>query len=124
MANGVIDELYLFANLIAGSKPIATQSQHFSFPTRTFIQDEITRLMKEDIIEHSASPWRAQVVVVKNPDLPNNKRSCIDGSQPVNQHTEQDAYQLPGIDDMITNLAKYRVFSTFDLNNAYHQFPI
>ena len=25
---------------------------------------------------------------------------------------------------MITNLAKYRVFSTFDQNNAYHQFPI
>ena len=25
---------------------------------------------------------------------------------------------------MITNLAKYRVFSTFDLKKAYHQFPI
>ena len=25
---------------------------------------------------------------------------------------------------MITNLAKYMAFSTFDLNNAYHQFPI
>ena len=25
---------------------------------------------------------------------------------------------------MITNLAKYRVLSTFDLKNAYHQFPI
>ena len=30
--------------------------------------------MKEDIIEHSTSPWRAQVVVVKNPALPNKKR--------------------------------------------------
>ena len=31
---------------------------------------------------------------------------------------------LPHIDDMITNLAKYRVYSTFDLKNAYHQFLI
>ena len=80
--------------------------------------------MKEDIIEHSTSPWRAQVVVAKNPALPNKKRLCIDYSQTVNQYTEVDSYPLPRIDDMITNLAKYRVFSTFDLKNAYHQFPI
>ena len=90
----------------------------------TFIQEEITRLTKEDIIDHSTSPWRAQVVDVKNPALPNKKRLCIDYSQTVNQYTEVDAYPLPRIDDMITNLAKYRVFSTFDLKNAYHQFPI
>ena len=80
--------------------------------------------MKEDIIDHSTSPWRAQVVVVKNPALPNKKRLCIDYSQTVNQYTEVGAYPLPRIDDMITNLAKYRVFFTFDLKNAYHQFPI
>ena len=60
--------------------------------------------MKEDIIEHSTSPWRAQVVVVKNPALPNKKRLCIDYSQTVNQYTEVNAYPLPRIDDMITNL--------------------
>ena len=31
-------------------------------------------------------------------------------------------YPLPRIDDMINNLAKYRVFSTFDLKNAFHLF--
>ena len=62
--------------------------------------------MKEDIIEHSTSLWRAQLVVVKNPALPNKKRLCIDYSQTVNQYTEVDAYPLPCIDDMITNLAK------------------
>ena len=38
----------------------------------------MTRLMKEDIIEHSTSPWHAQVVVIKNPALPNKKRLRID----------------------------------------------
>ena len=64
------------------------------------------------------------MVVVKNPVLPNKKRLCIDYSLTVNQYTEVDAHPLPRIDDRITNLAKYRVFSTFDLKNAYHQFPI
>ena len=80
--------------------------------------------MKEDIIEHSTFLWHAQVVVVKNPALHNKQRLCIDYSQTVNQYTEVDAYPLPRIDNMITNLAKYRVFSTFDLKNAYHQFQI
>ena len=83
-----------------------------------------TRLMKEDMIEHRTSPWRAQVVVVKYLALPNKKCLCIDYSLTVNQYTEVDAYPLPCIDDMITNLAKYWVFSTFDLKHAYHQFPI
>ena len=64
------------------------------------------------------------MVVAKNLALPNKERLCIDYSQTVNQYTEVDAYPLPRIDDMITNLAKYWVFSTFDLKNAYHQFLI
>ena len=96
LATAVIDELYLFANLIPGSKPIATKSRRFSFSDRTFIQEEITRLMKEDIIEHSTSPWRAQGVV-KNPALPNKNRLCIDYSQTVNQYTEVDAYPPFGV---------------------------
>ena len=44
-------------------------------------------LTKEDIIEHSTSPWCAQVVVVvKNSALPNKKRLSMDYCQPVN-HT-------------------------------------
>ena len=38
--------------------------------------------------------------------------------------TEVDAYLVPHIDAMITNLATYWVFSIFDPKNAYHQFPI
>ena len=52
------------------------------------------------------------------------KRLCVDYSQTINQYTELDAYPLPRIDDMINNLAHYKVFSTFDLRNAYHQVPI
>ena len=49
---------------------------------------------------------------------------CIDYSQTINQYTELDAYPLPRIDDMINNIAHYKVFSTFDLRNAYQQVPI
>ena len=124
LAAASVDELSLLANVNPHSKPIATKSRRFSFSDKTFIAEEISRLMSENIIEHSTSPWRAQVVVVKSPSHPEKKRLCVDYSQTVNQYTEVDAYPLPRIDDMINNLAKYRVFSTFDLKNAYHQLPI
>ena len=124
LAAASVDELSLFANVNPDSKPIATKSRRFSFSDKTFIAEEISRLMSENIIEHSTSPWRAQVVVVKSPSHPEKKCLCVDYSQTVNKYTEVDAYPLPRIDDMINNLAKYRVFSTFDLKNAYHQLPI
>ena len=64
------------------------------------------------------------MVVVKNPSQPDKKHLCVDYSQTINQYTELDAYPQPQIDDMINNLAHYKVFSTFDLRNAYHQVPI
>ena len=49
---------------------------------------------------------------------------CIDYSQTINLFTELDAYPLSRIDTLVNKLAKYHVFSTFDLRSAYHQIPI
>ena len=35
-----------------------------------------------------------------------------------------DAYPLPRIDDIVTKISKYEIFSTIDLRSAYHQVPI
>ena len=64
------------------------------------------------------------IVIAKDPQKVHKKRLCIDYSRTVNLYTELDAYPLPRIDDMVNELAKYKVFSTFDLKSAYHQIPI
>jgi len=119
-----IDEPSLFANLHANCEPIASKSRRFSAEDQEFINQEVTKLLENGIIEYSTSPWRAQVVVAKDPSNRHKKRLCIDYSQTVNQYTELDAYPLPRIDDMINNLAQYKIFSTFDLKSAYHQVQI
>ena len=48
----------------------------------------------------------------------------VDYSQTVNQYTEPDEYPLPRFDDMIHNIAQYKVLSMFDLKSAYHQVQI
>ena len=54
----------LFENLSKDCKPIAVKSRKYNVDQK-FIRTEIDRLLKEDIIELSKSPWRAQVVVTR-----------------------------------------------------------
>ena len=124
LSEASLGEPSFFANLLPGCKPIVTKSRHFSKNDRSFIHQEITQLLAENIIEPRTSPWWAQIVVVKDPFLRHKKRLCMDYSQTINQYTELDGYPLPRIDDMVNTLAKYKLFSTFDLKSAYHQVPI
>ena len=66
----------LFSNLSPKCKPIAVKSRRFNNNDQKFIDEEIHRLHSEGIIRPSVSPWRAQVVVVKNAET-NKRRMCI-----------------------------------------------
>ena len=113
-----LGEPSLFANLLPRCKPIAMKSRHFSKNDKSFIHQEITRLLAENFIEPSSSPCWAQVLVVKDPFLRHKKRLYIDYSQTINKYTEIDGYPLPQIDVMVNILAKYKLFSTFDLKKC------
>ena len=78
-------------------------------------------LLGEGIIEESNSPRRVQIVVVKKEG---KWRICIDYSQTVNMYMKEDDYSLPGIDNIVNNLAQYQYFSSYDLRSAYHQIEI
>ena len=98
--------------------------REFSIVDQEFINQEICRLLSKGIIEPSISPWRAQLVVVKDGFKPHKKCTFVDYSCTVNLFTELDAYPLPKIETMVNSLAKFIVFSTFDLKSTYHQICI
>ena len=124
MAN--TDSVSLFSSILPNCKPIVTKSRRYNAADLQFIEQQVDQWRKTGKIRPSISPWRAQCLVVKSIDEfgEEKKRLCIDYSQTVNLFTNLDGYPLPRIDDMINNLAKYSVFSTFDLKSAYHQIPI
>ncbi|XP_076814961.1 uncharacterized protein LOC143461082 [Clavelina lepadiformis] len=111
----------LFPQLPKSCKPIAVKSRRYSKPDEQFIREEINKMQDDGVIELSRSPWRAQIVVVRTEG---KTRMCVDYSQTINIYTHVDAYPFPRIDDLINKLAKYSVFSKFDLKSAYHQIPI
>ena len=112
----------LFSYLSPNIKPIASKSRKYSVEDNAFVKEETDRLLREGIIEHNKSLWRAQIVVTKN--YRQKKKLVIDYSLTINKFTNLDAYSLPKIDEMTNPIAQYRVFSTIDLKSAYHQMPL
>ena len=117
-----IDPPRLFRFLRKYMHPRATPFRRYSEDDANFIKTEVQKLLSEEIIEPSTSPWRAQVLLTKNDS--HKRRMVIDYSQTINRFTELDAYPLPRIDEQINQLAKCRIFSTLDLKNAYYQIPL
>ena len=112
----------LFQNLTPDCHPVAAKSRRYTFEDRLFIKNEISRLLRDGIIEKSTSPWRAQPFVTGGGNQ--KKRMVIDYSETINLFTHLDAYPLPLIEDVVNECAQYRIFTPMDLKSAYHQMEI
>ena len=124
LAKADIEPPSLFANLEGNLRPIACGSRKFSDQESCFIKQTIDSLLESDIIRPSNSPWRAQVLVT-GLNKPNAKpRMVVDYSRTINKFTLLDAYPLPNMERVVSSIAKYSIYSTFDLKSAYYQIPI
>ena len=76
---------------------------------REVVDRELEKMLKEDIIEPSDSPWAANVVLVKKKD--GSVRFCVDYRK-LNEWTKKDAYPLPTLG---IHLMHCRVHAGFQL---------
>ena len=102
-----MDTPSLFSNTDPACKPNTTKSKICGEGDRLFIQTEIEKMIREDVIEESTSPWRAQVLIVTNERQ--RKRLVVDYSGTVNRFTRLDAYPLPRMNDLAQEIAKYKI---------------
>lgn len=101
--------------------PINLPPYHASVKEREVIEEQISDMLRKEVIRPSQSPWSFPVVMVKKKD--GTLRFCIDYRK-LNRITKRDVYPLPRIDDSINALGKAKFFSIFDLNSAYWQIPV
>ncbi|XP_050598908.1 uncharacterized protein LOC126926582 [Bombus affinis] len=83
-------------------------------------------MLKKNIIEPTDSPYYSPVwVVPKKQAAPGKQiwRIVID-IRKLNELTDQDAYPLPDIDDILSQLGSGKFFSALDLSSGFHQIPM
>ncbi|XP_076660488.1 uncharacterized protein LOC143363841, partial [Halictus rubicundus] len=90
------------------------------------IEKQMNDMLNKKIIEESDSPYNSPVwVVPKKADASGKQkwRIVIDFRK-LNELTDQDAYPLPDIDDILSQLGNAKFFSALDLSSGFHQIPM
>lgn len=90
------------------------------------IENQVDKLLKDNVITDSHSPWSAPVhLVPKKMDASGERkfRMVIDYRR-LNEITVDDKYPLPNITDLFDKIGKSQYFSTIDLASGYHQIEI
>lgn len=98
--------------------PIASRPYRLAEQKRAELKTEIGKMLKDNIIEHSNSPWAAPVVMI--PKKTGGHRICIDYRK-LNTKTIPDRYPLPRIDDLLHEARSSKFMSTIDLCSGYWQ---
>ena len=100
------------------AEPIKIHPQRIPIFQRQTVDEEIDKMLAQNIIEASDSPWSAPICLVKKRD--GSCRFCID-FRALNGVTQNDAYPSPRIDDTLESLAGSRWYCTLDLASGYWQ---
>jgi len=106
--------------------PVHKRPFRYSPAEKTEITDQINKLLEQDIIRHSHSPWSAPVFLVpKKLDASNKKkwRLVVDFRQ-LNDKTIKDRYPMPNINEILDKLGRAQYFSALDLASGYHQIEV
>ena len=103
------------------NEPFHLKPYRMPLSKRRVVEQEVDRMLREDIIQPSSSPYASPICLVPKPD--GSTRFCVDYRK-LNSQTVRDSYPLPNIQDVIDSLTGSTVFSTLDLKSAYWQVPL
>ena len=98
--------------------PIRQPVQRTPFVLRAKVEEMVTEMLDQGVIEPSTSPWASPIVLVKKKD--GGIRFCVDYRK-LNRVTNLDEFPLPRIDDTLDMLAGAQYFTVLDLASGYWQ---
>ena len=103
---------------LQGHKPLKQRASRLPWAKQEIADVEVEKMLADDIIEPSTSPWSSPIVLVKKKD--GSTRFCIDYRR-INDLSKKDAYPLPRIDETLETLGDAEWFCTMDLASGYWQ---
>uniref|UniRef100_A0A9J7XVL9 ribonuclease H n=1 Tax=Cyprinus carpio carpio TaxID=630221 RepID=A0A9J7XVL9_CYPCA len=98
--------------------PIKQRPYRMSPAKQFVVKEQLEEMVKAGIVESSHSGWASPVVLVPKKD--GSLRFCVDYRK-LNAVTENDAYPIPNITEILESLSGTAIFTTIDLNSGYWQ---
>ena len=102
----------------SGSLPIKQKPYRQPLVKRKIVEEEIEKMLQNQVIQPSQSAWASSITLVPKPD--GSTRFCVDYRK-VNAVTEKDCYPIPNIQELFDTLQGASIFSTLDLKSGYWQ---
>eukprot|EP00079_Xenopus_tropicalis_P023325 XP_012815654.2 PREDICTED: LOW QUALITY PROTEIN: uncharacterized protein K02A2.6-like [Xenopus tropicalis] len=103
--------------------PIRMKPRPVPFALRSKIDDEIDRLVQKGALIPVTHPtWATPIVPVLKPN--GEVRICADYKCTINKALQEHPYQIPAVNQILSTLAKGKLFAKLDLAQAYQQLPV
>jgi len=102
----------------ADAKPFRQPMRRYPPIHLKAIDQHLSDMLEQGVIEPAASRWASNVVLAKKKD--DILRCCIDYRQ-LNELTRKDAYPLPSTGECLDAMSVSVWFSTFDIRSVFHQ---
>ena len=99
------------------TEPRRCKTRTYSPTQMMAIRCEVEKMLENDIIERSDSPWAAPIVLVKKPD--GSWRFCIDYRVTINPVCRQDSMPLPKIQNLLDKMQGAKELSQWDICSGY-----
>lgn len=110
-------------SLTPGATPIFHRPRPVPNALQTKVEEELDRLVAEDILRPlQKSEWAAPIVVVKKGD--GGIRICGDYKTTINRHIDYSSYPMPNPQDLFATLSGGRKFTRLDMRHAYLQLKV
>ena len=103
-------------DLMKDSKPYQAPLRRYSPAERILIKEYCQDLLNAGVLEHSTSPWRANVIMVPKPD---GSHRCTLDFRILNSLTEIQSSNLPNLADNLDAIGGKTIFSSLDMTQAY-----
>jgi len=107
--------------IITSGHPIAERARRLSPNRYKAARAEFQSLIQQGICEPSSSPWASPLHMVRKAD--GTWRPCGNYRR-LNKVTTPDRYPVPHLHDFTHRLHGCKIFTTLDLNKAFHQIPV
>lgn len=87
------------------------------------IEHQVSKLLENNLIEESYSPFAAPVTLAFKKEEGRRSRLCIDFRE-LNKIVVPQSQPFPLIEDLMVKTRKCKFFSTFDVNSAFWSIPV